>query len=96
MSNNKLKFKITKDYFHIKPTKKLYEILINACKQTGSKIHIKITYECLLDDSVDESHLELVNQLTRTKRGETIQFEFEPPISDDNLNNLEKRIKNLF
>ena len=96
MYNKKLEFKITKDFFHIKPTKALYEILIKACKQTGSKIHIKISYEFIINASRDESHFELIDHLTRTKRGETIQFTFEPPVSDDYLNNLKERIKDLF
>ena len=96
MNNKVLDFKITKDFFHIKPTKTLYDILINACEQTGSKIHIKITYECIIDATLDESHLDLVNHLTRTKRGEKIQFTFEPSVSEDFLNNLKEKIKDLF
>ena len=97
-----IEFEITKDYFHIGPAMALYKKLREARKETGSNIHLKTSYECMtrpsdyvIDGSPGESIL-LLQHLINTEQGETIQLSFEPPVSDEYLDNFKRQTKHLF
>jgi hypothetical protein len=102
MGNEDIVFGVKEDRFHVGPTKELYRKLTEAQKETGSKIRIKTSYGCKTRPSeyvINGSSggcVDLLEQLANTKQGDSIQISFEPPVSDDYLDEFKERIKHLF
>lgn len=104
MSGKNLEFEVTMDYFHVAPARELYRKLREAYEETGSSIRIKTSHRFKTRAQIDYQIINglpgesigLLDYLLSTKQGETIQLSFEPPVSDEYLDKIKKRIKHLF
>jgi hypothetical protein len=102
MDSKIIEFKVTTDYFHVGPARELYGKLREAHEETGSNIRIKTSYKTKtqIDDHIINGlpgeSIGLLDYLVNTKQGETIQLSFEPPVSDEYLDEFKRQIKHLF
>ena len=97
----KIEFEVTRDYFHLAPVTELYQILREVQKETCSNIHVKTSYDCMTRPAEyifngKGGFLNLLDQLINTKQGKTVQFSFEPDVSDKYLDKFREKIKHLF
>lgn len=99
----KLQFTIETDYFHIVQCRRLLEKLIEASKETHTKLTLTTYYEIPTRRSeytIDGYHtkklVDMTDALLNTKNGERISVIFEDSVAQEYITNFKTKVGYLF